>query len=156
MNINATLIGQTIAFFFFALFCWKFVWPPIIAMMEERKQKIAEGLAASDKAERDLQEAKEVIAQQLHEAKLEVAGILEQANKRASQIVEDAKGQASAEGERLKVSAKAEITQEANRAKEKLREQVCEFAVKGAEKILGKEIDQEQHNALVEDLIKTL
>lgn len=156
MNINATLIGQTIAFFVFAGFCWKFVWPPIVAMMDERKQKIADGLAASDKAERDLEQAQERAAQQLREAKMEVAGILEQANKRASQIVDDAKTQAIDEGERLKVAAKAEIEQETNRAKEYLRQQVSGIAVKGAEKILGKEIDQNQHNALVEDLIKSL
>lgn len=156
MNINATLIGQTIAFFFFAAFCWKFVWPPIIAMMEERKQKIEDGLAASDKAERDLEQAQERAGQQLREAKAEVASILEQANKRAAQIVDEAKTQATEEGDRLKVAAKAEIEQEANRAKEDLRKQVSGLAVAGAEKILGKEIDQNQHNALVEDLIKTL
>ncbi len=156
MNINLTLIGQMIAFVCFVVFCMKFVWPPILAAMQEREKKIADGLAAADRAEHDLELAKEKAVERLKEAKTEAAGIIDSANKRANQIVEEAKDAAVVEADRVKASAQAEIEQETNRAREALRGQVAALSLAGAEKVLGAEIDQNAHNELVEKLASEL
>ena len=145
-----------VTFAFFVWFCMKFVWPVILQAMEERQQKIAEGLDAADRAVRDLDEAQSKVSVQLEEAKQEAAGIIDQANKRANQIVEEAKQQAVAEGERLKAAAQAEIEQEINRAKEELRATVAGLALAGAEKVLEASIDEKSNRALVDKLAAQL
>lgn len=152
MNINLTLIGQMIVFALFVMFCMKSIWPLIIAAMQERAEKIADGLEAADRADKDLELAKERATHRLREAKEEAAVIIDSANKRASQIVDDAKDLAREEGDRLKVAAQAEIDQEMNRAKEHLRGQVASLAIAGAEKILEATIDEKAHKELVEKL----
>jgi F-type H+-transporting ATPase subunit b len=152
VNINATLIGQSVAFFIFVLFCMKFVWPPVIAALQERQKKIAEGLDAASRAARDLELAQNKVAEQLREAKEQAAELIEQAKKRANQIVEEARNQASVEAERVKAQALAEIAQELNSVKDALRAQVGALAVGGAEKILGATIDQNAHAELVNQL----
>jgi F-type H+-transporting ATPase subunit b len=156
VNINLTIIGQAIAFAIFVVFCMKYVWPPITAALAERKSKIAEGLDAADRAERDLQLAKEKAAADMRQSKDEAAAIIEQANKRANQIIDEAKEQAREEAERVKHAAQAEIEQEANRAREALRAQVAVLAVAGAEKILEATIDEKAHSKLVEKLAAEL
>jgi len=156
VNLNLTLFGQMVTFAFFVWFCMKFVWPVILQAMEERQQKIADGLDAADRALRDLDEAQSKVSDQLKEAKQEAAGIIDQANKRANQIVEEAKQQAVAEGERLKVAAQAEIEQEINRAKEELRATVAGLALAGAEKVLEASIDEKSNRALVDKLAAQL
>lgn len=156
MNINLTLIGQSITFLAFIWFCMKFVWPALISIMEEREQKIAEGLEAADRADKDLELAQKKAGETLTASKQQASEIIEQANKRANQIVEEAKDQARAEGDRLKTAAKAEIEQEANRAKEELRGKVAALALAGAEKVLGSAIDQNAHNDLVDKLAAEL
>ncbi len=152
MNINLTLVLQIITFGVFVWFVAKYVWPPIINAMEERADKIANGLDAADRAERDLQLAKEEVAKQLADAKVEAQAIVESANKRASQIIDEAKDAAVAEGDRLKAAAKAEIEQESNRAREELRTQVADLVIEGAEKVLESSIDAKAHNELVNKL----
>ena len=156
MNINLTLFGQMVTFAIFVWFCMKFVWPVIFLAMEERQQKISEGLDAADRAVRDLEAAKSKATAQMKEAKKEAASIVDQANKRASQIVDEAKQQAVAEGDRLKVAAEAEIEQEVNRAKEELRASVAGLALAGAEKVLEASIDDKANRALVDDLASQL
>jgi len=156
VNINLTLIGQIIAFAVFVAFCMKFVWPPLINAMQERAKKIADGLDAANRAERDLKLAQEKAGSQLREAKEQAAQIIEQANKRAGQIIDEAKESASQEGDRLKAAAQAEIDQEVNRAKETLRNQVSALAVAGASKILETSIDVEKHNELLNKLAEEL
>ncbi|OCX91674.1 MAG: F0F1 ATP synthase subunit B [Pseudomonas sp. CO183] len=156
MNINLTLFGQTIAFAIFVWFCMKFVWPPITSAMQARQKKIAEGLDAAGRAQRDLQLAQEKASHSLRETKEQVAQILEQANKHANLIIEEAKQQARIEGERLVAGARAEIEQEVNRARDKLRTQVAALAVAGAEKILESQVDAKVHNELVEKLASQL
>ena len=156
MNINLTLFGQTIAFAIFVWFTMKFVWPPVTRAMQERQKKIAEGLDAAGRAQRDLSLAQEKAAQTLRETKEQAAQILEQANKSATLIVEDAKEQARSEGERLIAAAKAEIEQEMNRAKDQLRAQVAALAIKGAEQILESEVDSAAHSELVNKLASQL
>ncbi len=156
MNINLTLIGQSITFIVFILFCMKFIWPALISMMEQREKKIAEGLEAADRADKDLELAQKKATGQLRAAKEEAAAIIEQANKRASQIVEEAKQQAVAEGKRLKASAEAQIEQDVNRAKEELRGKVAALALAGAEKVLGASIDENANRELVDQLAADL
>ena len=152
MNINATLIGQAIAFAIFVIFCMKFVWPPVIAALHERQKKIADGLDAANRAARDLELAHEKAGQQLREAKAQAAEIIEQAKKSANQIVDEAREQARAEGHRMIAQAKAQIEQELNSVKDALRAQVGALAVSGAEKILGASIDANAQKQLVDQL----
>ena len=152
MSINLTLIIQMVVFAFFVWFCMKFIWPVIITAMEERQQKIADGLDAADRAMRDLEVAQGRATDQMKEAKQEAAGIVDQVNKRANQIIDEAKQQATTEGDRLKVAAEAEIEQEINRAKEELRASVAGLALACAEKVLEASIDEEANRALVDKL----
>ena len=152
MNINATLIGQSVAFFIFVVFCMKFVWPPVIAALHERQKKIADGLDAASRAARDLELAQDKAGQQLREAKAQAAEIIEQAKKRGNQIVEEAVEKARIDADRVKVQAQAEIEQELNSVKDALRAQLGSLAVEGAEKILGATIDQNAHAELVTKL----
>jgi F-type H+-transporting ATPase subunit b len=145
-----------LAFVCFVIFCMKYVWPPIIAAMQERADKIAEGLAAADRANHDLELAKEKAVHRLMEAKEEAAGIIDSANKRGNQLIEEAKQAAVAEAERVKASAQAEIEQETNRAREQLRSQVAALSLAGAEKILGASIDQKAHAEMVDKLAAEL
>ena len=152
MNINLTLIGQSLTFLFFIAFCMKYVWPVLLDMMEKREQRITEGLQAADRADKDLELAKQQAEKLLKEAKDQAASILEQANKRAAQIVDEAKGQARLEGERLKAAAEAEVEQEINQAREALRGKVSTLALAGAEKILGASVDAKVHSSMLEKL----
>ncbi|CAH1076267.1 F0F1 ATP synthase subunit B [Candidatus Nitrotoga sp. 1052] len=153
MNINATLIGQTIMFALFVWFCMKFVWPPIMAALDARNKRIADGLAAAERGKNDLALAAKRSAELLREAKEKVAEIIALGDKRASEIVEEAKAQAKIEGERIVTAAKAEIEQEVFRAREHLRTQVSAVALAGAGKILGREIDAKAHNDLLDKLV---
>lgn len=152
MNINLTLIGQSITFLAFVWFCKAYVWSAIRSAMDERETQIADGLEAADRAGRDLELAQEKATQYLRKAKEEAASIVDAANKRSSQIIDEAKEKASEESDRLKIAAQAEIDQEANRAKEQLRKQVASLVMAGAEKVLESSIDEAQHKALVEKL----
>ncbi len=152
MNINLTLIGQSIAFLFFAYFCMKFVWPPITGALAERKKKIAEGLEAAERGMQSQEQAQVEVQAQLNEAKQQASEIINQAQKRANEIVEEAKGAAVQEGERIKTAAHSDIDKEINRAKEQLRSQVSVLAVAGAEKVLNKEINADAHRAVLDDL----
>ena len=156
MNINATIIGQMIAFAIFIYLTYRFVWPPIVAAMAERTKRIADGLQAADRAEKDLELAKQKVAEQLTSAKKEAAAIVDLANKRAIEIVEEAKAKALVEAERVKAAAQAEIEQNASRAREELRAKVVTLALAGAEKILESSIDQNAHNELVNKLAAEL
>ncbi|MEQ5810030.1 MULTISPECIES: F0F1 ATP synthase subunit B [Alteromonas] len=156
MNINATLIGQLIAFIVFVWFCMKYVWPPLLGAIEERQKKIADGLEASVRAEKDLELAQEKATEQLKDAKAQAAEIVEQAKKRASQLEESEKQKAYSEREKIIASGYAEIEAERNRAKEELRSQVAALAVAGAEQILQREIDANAQNDIVEKLVAEL
>ncbi len=156
MNINLTLFGQMAAFICFVMFCMKYVWPPILAAMQERTEKIADGLAAADRASHDLELAQEKAVERLKEAKVQASGIVDAANKRANQIVDEAKEAAHVESDRVKVAAQAEIEQEVNRAREHLRGQVAALALAGAEKVLGAAIDRQAHAELVDKLAAEL
>jgi F-type H+-transporting ATPase subunit b len=152
VNINLTLLGQSLTFIVFIWFCWKFIWPLLIDAMRERQKTIAEGLESAERAGKDLELAQERATEQMREAKEEAREIIEQARARATQMIEEAKGDAVEEGERVKLAAQADIEQDINRAREALRGDVAALAVAGAEKILGESIDQSRHGELLEQL----
>ncbi len=156
MNINLTLIGQSITFVVFVWFCMKFVWPPIMNALEERKKKIADGLAAAERGEHEMELARKRATETLHEAKQQAQEIINLAHKRAGEIVDEAKEQARAESERILAAANSEIEQEANRAREQLRKEVATLAVAGAGKLIRKEIDEKANEALLKDLVAQL
>jgi F-type H+-transporting ATPase subunit b len=148
MDLNATIIGQSIAFIIFVWFCMKYVFPPVNAILEERQKKIADGLEAADRAQRDLNLAQNKAAEELREAKIKSSEIIE--------LVDDAKDKAREEGLRLINGAKAEIDMEIQRAREVLRAQVAAIAIAGAEKILETSIDQAANEELVKKLASEL
>ena len=152
MNINLTLIGQSITFFVFVWFCLKFVWPPIMGALEERTKKIADGLAAAERGAHEKELAEKKATATIADAKTQAQEILAQAQKRSNEIVDEAKDTAKAEGDRLVVAAQAEIDLEINRAKEQMREQVVAIAIQGAEKILKREVDQAAHSNALKEL----
>ncbi len=156
MNINLTLFAQMIAFAVFVGFCMKFIWPPIVTALAERKAKIAEGLAAAERGhqEKALGEQRAIVL--IKDAKAAAVDIVAQAQKRATEIVEEAKVDARSESGRVVAAAQAEIDRETNRAREELRERVATLAVAAAEKILQKEIDIKAHKGLVESFAKQL
>ncbi|AEP31795.1 F0F1 ATP synthase subunit B [Brumicola nitratireducens] len=156
MNMNFTLIGQLVAFAVFVWFCMKYVWPPLMAAIEERQKIIADGLAASERAAKDLELAQAKATDQLKEAKAQAAEIVDQAKKRANQLVEEETQRGHAEREKIIAQGHTEIEAERNRVKEDLRKQVAILAISGAEKILGREIDAQAQNDIVEKLVAEL
>lgn len=156
MNPNITLLGQMISFAILIWFTVKFIWPPLMKAIEERQQKIADGLAAADNAQKNLAQAEEQVNEELKVARAKANEIIEQAHQRANQIVDQAKNDAVVEAGRQKALAEAEIAAAANRAKEDLRKQVSALAVSGAEKLLKREIDANAHKALIDDLAAQL
>ncbi len=156
MDLNLTLLGEMITFAIFVWFTMKYVWPPLMKAMEDRRKKIADGLAAGEQGQRELEMARIKVKEQLLEAKTEAAMILEQANQRAGHIVEAAKGKAREEGDRLLQLAQGEIEQEYNAAKDQLMQKVSKIAVAGAEKILQREVDKAGNDRLVADLVSDI
>lgn len=156
MDINATLLGQSIAMAVFVWFTLKFVWPPINAAIEERQKKIADGLAATDRAEKDLHLAQDKAKEYLREAKEQASAIIEQARKRESKMIDEAVAKANAEREQILEQARAEVEADRRRLREELRKQVASLAVAGAERILQREIDDAAHSDILEKLVQEL
>lgn len=156
MTLNATFIGQFIAFAILIWFSYKFVWPPLVDAIEERQKKIADGLAAADRARKELADADARVADEIRKARVEASSIADRAQKQAVEIVEKAKQDAIAEAARQRAAAEAEIENLSFKAREILRQQVAELAVKGAEKILAREIDAARHRDLLDALAKEI
>ena len=152
MNLNATLIIQSIVFLILGWVTMKFIWPPLIAAIEARQRKIAEGLASAEKSEKSLLEAKSAAADIVKEARAQASKIVDQANRRSNELVEEARGTAIAEGQRLLADARQEVGLESSRAREQLRKEVATIAVAGAGKLLGREIDAQAHADLLDKL----
>ena len=152
MNINATLFAQMIVFAILIWVTMKWIWPPLMAAIEDRQQKIAEGLAAADRSKKDLAQAEERVNEVLREARGKASEIINQAEARRAQIIDQAKEEAIEEANRQKAAALAEIASAAARAREDLRKQVSVLAVAGAEKLLRREIDGNAHRALLDEL----
>lgn len=145
MSINLTLLGQMITFTLLVWFTMKYIWPPVISALEERKKKIAEGLAAAERGKHDMELAEKRATDVLKEAKNQAAEIVNLAQRRASEIVEESKQDAKTEGARLLVAAQADIEHQVQQVKDSLRQQVAELAISAAEQILQKEVDKKAH-----------
>ena len=153
MNFNATLIGQMITFAIFVWFCMKYIWPPLIAALEERNARISEGLAAAQRGQQDLEEAEIKVKESFNEAKAQAQEIINQAQKRANEIVDEAKEAAREEAEKTKAAASVEIDQQITAAREQLRKEVSSIALAGAEQILKREVDAKAHAAVLDELV---
>jgi F-type H+-transporting ATPase subunit b len=153
MNFNATLIGQMITFAVFVWFCMKYIWPPLMAALDERNARISEGLAAAQRGQQDLEEAQTKVGESLGEAKQQAQEIINQAQKRANEIVDEAKDAARDEADKIKTAATADIDQQINSAREHLRKEVSAIALAGAEQILKREVDAKVHAAVLDELV---
>ena len=149
MNINATLLAQAIVMIVFVAICWRYVYPPILSVMQEREKKISDGLEAAKKADDSLEEAQLAFNQELDKAKSEAAELIDKANQRASQIVGDAKNKATNEAEKILTAASKTIENETNKAKEELKSQMSEIIIDTTQKILDQEISSEKHDDLL-------
>ncbi len=149
MSINATLIGQMITFTLLVWLTMKYIWPPIIAAMEERRVKIADGLAAAERGQEEIKLAEKKAVGILREAREQATEIIGGAQKRANDLVEEAKLQAKSEGERLLAQAQAQAEQEFLQARDNLRKEVAALALLAAEQILKEEIDKAKHQTIL-------
>lgn len=156
MNINLTLIGQSIAFGVFVWFCLKFIWPFILSALNERRQRIADGLAAADEGMKAREKAEAEVEQELRQVREQAKDIIANAQKRADQMVEESKTSARSEGDKLIEQAKGEIEQQINEARETLRKEVVTLALSGAEQVLMKEVDSNAHAEVLEKLTAQL
>ena len=153
MNFNATLIGQTITFIVFVWFCMKYIWPPLMAALEERNARISEGLAAAQRGQQDLEDAQVKVSESLNDAKAQAQEIINQAQKRANEIVDEAKDGAREEADKIKLAASADIEQQVTAAREQLRKEVSVIALAGAEQILKREVDAKVHADVLDELV---
>ena len=156
MNMNLTLLGQAISFAVFVWFCLKYVWPPVLAALEERESKIADGLASAERGRHELELAEKRAGDLIREGKDKAQEFIAQAQKRPDEIVEAAKDVAKDEAAKIKASAAAEIEQNRNQLRDDLRGQVARLAVIGAEQILMREVDESAHRDVLDKLAATL
>ena len=156
MNITATLFGQMGTFLVLVLFVMKFLWKPVLNALEERRTRIADGLAAAEQGHEEQARAEERAAQVLKDAREQASEILSQAQRRGEEIVEESKTTARTEGDRILVAARSEIDQESMRAREALRGEVGRIALAGAERLLRREVDAAQHAELLGQLAEEL
>lgn len=152
MEIGMTLLGQALSFALLIWFTTKFIWPPLLAAIEERQQRIAEGLSAAERSQRDLAQAHEQVNEVIKQARGKANEIIDQAHSRGNQIIDQAKQEAVAEATRQKAAALADIDAAAHRAKEELRRQVAALVVAGAGKLIARELNPATHKALLDEL----
>jgi F-type H+-transporting ATPase subunit b len=156
VDFNATLIGQTIAMIVFVWFCMKFIWPPVMAAIDTRQKEIADGLAAAERGQTSLVEAKHEADKIIASAREQARGIVDQANVRANSIIDEGRAEGAAQRQREISDGFAQIELERQRARDELRQQVASIAVAGAERILAREIDASAHRALLDQLAREL
>lgn len=152
MDINATIIGQALGFLVLVWVTWKYIWPPLLGAIEDRQKKIADGLAAAERGQRSLDEAKTLANDSLREGREKAMQVVDQAHRRSNELIDEAKHTAVAEGERLVAAARSEILTETARARDGLRREVGALALAGAERLLGREVDAKAHAELLEQL----
>lgn len=156
MNLNATLIGQTITFAIFVWFCVKFIWPPLINAIEERQKGIANALASAEEAKKAQADTKTLLEQEITQAKLQAQEIVELANKRRNQILEEVKAEAEATKAKIIELGYAEVEAERKRVQEELRVKVASLAIAGAEKIVGRTVDEAANSDIINKLVAEL
>jgi F-type H+-transporting ATPase subunit b len=153
MQINATLLGQIITFAIFVWFCMKFIWPHLTGAIRTRQTMIADGLAAADQSQKQLEDAHVKVEKMLQEAKQEAARLLEKTEKRSYQMIDEAKQQALKESDRIIANAHAEIEQDIAKAKENLYREVAEFSVLGIEKMISRSVSEKDQKMLMDQLL---
>ncbi len=156
MDINLTLIGQTIAMIVFVWFCMKFIWPPLIRAIDDRQRQIADGIAAGERGQQELADARHGAEQVLQEARQKAVQVVDIAHRRSNELVGEAKQVALAEGERLVTAARAEAGNETVRARDGLRRELAALVVAGTGRLLGREVDAKTHAALLDELAAEL
>lgn len=156
MDLNITLIFEMVVFALFVLVTMKYIWPPIMKAIEERRKKIADGLEAAAQGERKLSLSEQKAAEVLQAAKQKATQIIDGSNERAGKIIEDAKAQGITENKRIVESAKVEVTQQLRKAKESLCQDLADMVILGAEKIIKKDIDKSAHDKMLNELISEL
>jgi F-type H+-transporting ATPase subunit b len=156
MDFNLTLIGQTVAMIVFVWFCMKYIWPPLMKAIEQRRKEIADGIAAGEKGQKELAEARHGSEAILADARQKAVQVVDLASKRGNDLVAEAKSTATAEGQRIVSQARGEIANEQNRARDGLRKEVAALALAGAAKVLGREVDAKAHAQLLEELAAEL
>lgn len=156
MNINLTLIGQTLMFAMFVWFCMRFIWPPIIQAMDLRKKRIESGLIAAERAIAEQQEAEQKAEQMLSQSKHQATEIISNATQQAATMVEDAKAVASAEAEKIKTQAQLNLEQASIKARHQLKQQVANLVLQGVDSVLDKEVNAKTHEAMLHKLAQTL
>jgi F-type H+-transporting ATPase subunit b len=156
MDFNLTLIGQTIAMIVFVWFCMKFIWPPVMQAIEQRRKEIADGIAAGEKGQRELAEARHGADAILQEARHKATQVADIAHRRSTEVIAEAKNVAISEGERLIAAARTEVTTSQTKARDALRREVAAIALTGASKVLGREVDAKAHAALLDELAAEL
>jgi len=156
VNINLTLFAQAVTFLIFVWLFQRYLYGPINQALQNRKQKIEEGLAAAERGEKEQELAEQRAKETIHEAKEKASEMVSQAERRATEIRQEAEQKARQEAERIKAAAHEEVEQERNRAREELKQQVADLAVEGAEKILEREIDAQVHSELLDRLVQRL
>ncbi|HHW7446306.1 TPA: F0F1 ATP synthase subunit B [Pasteurella multocida] len=156
MNLNATLIGQLIAFAIFVAFCMKFVWPPIIKAIEERQRSIANALASAEAARKEQADTKALVEQEITEAKMQAQQIIDLANKRRNEILEEVKVEAEATKAKIIEQGYSEVEAERKRVQEELRVKVASLAIAGAEKIVGRTVDEAANSDIIDKLVAEL
>ena len=156
VNLNATLIGQSISFAFFVWFCVKFVWPPLIKAIEDRQKNIADALASAEAAKKEQADTKVLAEQEITQAKLKAQEIMDLANKRHSEILESVKEEAEVLKAKIIEQGYAEVEAERKRAQEELRVKVASLAIAGAEKIVGRTVDEAANNDIIDKLVAEL
>ena len=154
MELNATFIGQALAFLIFVVLCMKFIWPPVMTAIDARRKEI--GLTAAERSKKELELAQNRASEELKAAKKQAAEIIEQANRRRTEIIDSAKEEGNQAKEKILADGRAQIEAECSRAKEQLRKRVAELAVAGAEKILQREVSADVDSRLIDDLAKAL
>lgn len=152
MDFNLTLIGQTIAMIVFVWFCMRYIWPPVMNAIEQRRKEIADGIAAGEKGQRELADARHGADGILQEARQKAVQVVDLAHKRSNELIGEAKHIAIAEGERLVTAARADVASEQARARDGLRREVAALAVAGAARLLGREVDAKAHAELLDAL----
>ena len=153
MNINATLFAQMIVFGILIWVTMKFIWPPLKTAMDDRAQRIADGLSAADRAKAELKDADARVADEIKKARVQASEIIDKAQQQANQILDKAKTEALGEASRQKAVAQVEIDGLVGKARESLRGQVAALAMQGAQKIIQREINPETHKALLDQLV---
>src|SRR5262245_40151740 len=156
MDFNLTLIGQTVAMIVFVWFCMKYIWPPVMKAIDQRRKEIADGIAAGEKGQKELADARHGSEAILADARQKAVQVVDLAHKRGNDLVTEAKTTATAEGQRLVSQARTEITSEQNRARDGLRKEVSALALAGAARVLGREVDAKAHAQLLDELAAEL